>query len=158
MQGHKNLPTRGLFGSDSDVDEDISKHNAEACAKALNKLRKSKLRKSKARKRADSDDAMDLDDLSSDSNMGFGEDSFTVAQGTSNSVVFANEDDIKKFGTVGLNSCTGVLIVGNKGAIAAHINPIEVDGNRDDFTQEVADMTALFNDKKDELELTGATM
>lgn len=143
------LRTRGV-----DVKDDVSKGNAEACAQALNKLRKSKLRKSKVRKRADDDD---LDDLADDM-MGLGDDSYTVAQGTSDSVVFANDEDIHTFGTVGLNSCSGVLIVGNKGAIAAHINPIPANGNRDTFTQEVADVTDLFNSKRDALELGSATM
>ncbi|KAL8902131.1 MAG: hypothetical protein Q9207_004863 [Kuettlingeria erythrocarpa] len=160
-----NLRTR-----DVDVKDDVSRGNAEACAQALNKLRRSKLRKSKARKRADGDDDddddvdmddgsddVDLSDLSDDM-MGLGDDSYTVAQGTSDSVVFANDEDINKFGTVGLNSCSGVLIVGNKGAIAAHINPIPANGNRDKFTQEVGDVTDLFNSKRDALELGSATM
>ncbi len=84
--------------------------------------------------------------------------SYTVAQGTSDSVVFANDYDIHIFGTVGLNSCSGVLIVGNKGAIAAHINPIPANGNREDFTWEVADATDLFNSKRDALELGSPTM
>lgn len=110
------------------------------------------MRKAKARKRAD----YDLEDDSGDSEdgMDLGPRSRTVPMGKSTFEGFDDHHDVDILGTEGLNSCTGVLIVGKKGAIIAHLNPIEEGDNKgDDFKDDVADkVTKLYTDNKDLLE------
>ena len=153
------LSVRGLFGIGDDASEDVKiakssvKSNAQACSDAINKLRKAKARKArKARKRSDVDD-LDMEDEPSDDGMDLGTESFTVPMGGSAFQAYDNDDDIEILGTVGLNSCSGVLIVGKKGATIAHLDPIEADGNADQFNADVASkVTQVYNDNKDNLE------
>ena len=163
------VSARGLFGLGDDIE--ISKPafqaNAKACAGALDKLRK--LRRKRAaraerklrRKRDDSDleddedDVMDDetdvededdmevdDDESEESNMALGPDSHTVPMGGSEFFPFENDEDSTILGTVGINSCSGVLIVGQKGAVIAHLMPISPDEGRteDNFKQDIDTM------------------
>ncbi|KAL8913117.1 MAG: hypothetical protein Q9171_002011 [Xanthocarpia ochracea] len=77
---------------------------------------------------------------SEESNMALGPDSHTVRMGFSEFFPFENEEDSTILGTVGINSCSGVLIVGQKGALIAHLEPISPDEGRteDTFKQDVA--------------------
>lgn len=78
-------------------------------------------------------------DISMGSSADLGAASKTVPMGES---IFLSWEDaeaegIEILGTVGLNSCTGVLVVGNGGGIIAHLNPIEAkDGVEDDNEDE----------------------
>ncbi|KAL8717921.1 MAG: hypothetical protein Q9225_004885 [Loekoesia sp. 1 TL-2023] len=158
----KKLDGRGLFGfgSDVEVNKDASKEQAERCKSALNKLRK--LRKLRKAKRADDGSDLEMDDQDDGHDM-LGDKSYTVDMGEH---MFISEDeaddeDIKILGTYGLNSCSGVLIVGDKGYAVAHLNPIEGsdedatvadDDSKQEFKDNVANMVEKdYNDNKDNL-------
>ena len=179
------LSARGLFGlgDDIEISRPAFQANAKACAGALDKLRK--LRRKRAaraerkvrRKRADvndpeddkdevmeeetdveDEDEMDVDDDSEDG-MDLGPDSHTVPQGGFEFFPYENDEDSTILGTVGLNSCSGVLIVGQKGAVIAHLEPISPDEGRkeDVFKQDIADKVSKpYNDNK--ASLAGAKM
>lgn len=93
------------------------------------------------------DDEMEVDDDSDDSGMALGGNSFTIPQDAGDFRAYANNEDDTIIGTVGLNSCSGVLIVGDGGAVMAHLNPISPDeGNpREQFEADVEEkVKALF--------------
>lgn len=123
----------------------------------------------------------DVDMGSDSSSMDLGPSSKTVLMGNSVFLSWADAESegIDILGTVGLNSCTGILIVGKEGGIIAHLDPIEAkDGVEDDnededdqedqdedmedaeadedskeqFKQALADkVEKLYNDNKDKL-------
>ncbi len=149
-----------------EIAKSTSQGNAKACREAINKLRKAR----KLRKRMDDDDDEEeeeeeeegsggdsggdyqLSDMPSSDGMDLGPRSHTVSLGNSDFIAFDAEDDTDIIGTVGLNSCTGVLIVGKEGAVIAHLDPIEDGQNPDQFKQTVAEkVTALYNANKDRL-------
>ncbi|KAI4259230.1 MAG: hypothetical protein L6R42_004681 [Xanthoria sp. 1 TBL-2021] len=82
---------------------------------------------------------MDIDDDSEDG-VDLGPDSHTVPIGGHEFFPFENDEDSTILGTVGLISCIGVLIVGKKGAVIAHLEPISPNEGRseDTFKQDVA--------------------
>lgn len=158
----KKLDGRGLFGFGSDVkvNKDASKEQAEKCKSALNKLRR--LRKLRKAKRADDGSDLEMDDQDDGHDM-LGDNSYTVNMGEH---IYLNEDDaddddIKILGTYGLNSCSGVLIVGDKGYSVAHLDPIESsgedgttadEGSKQQFKDNVASMVEKdYTDNKDNL-------
>ncbi|KAL8927095.1 MAG: hypothetical protein Q9172_001517 [Xanthocarpia lactea] len=153
VNGEK-LNTRALFGlfdGDSgdgvEIAKSTSQGNAKACSEAIDKLRKAR----KLRKRADDGDYEMSDEPQSDG-MDLGPKSHTVSMGNSDFIAFDDDDETDILGTVGLNSCTGVLIVGKKGAVIAHLDPIEDGQNQNQFKQDVADkVTALYNANRDRL-------
>ena len=147
------LNTRGLLGLFDNggdgvkIAESSSESNAKACHKAISKLRKSKARK----KRSD----YETEDEPESDGMDLGPSSHTVSMGNSDFLAFddGDDDDTDILGTVGLNSCTGVLIVGDKGAVIAHLDPIEDGEGTDRFKQDVeGKVKAVYNDNKDKME------
>ncbi|KAL9602759.1 MAG: hypothetical protein Q9219_001602 [cf. Caloplaca sp. 3 TL-2023] len=120
------LAGQALFGRGVEINHEASKEQAAECKEALNQLRKRSLRKSK---RADDDDD-DSDDEEEDEDMSddmLGPMSQTVKTGKGKPLTKdqAEEEEVTKFGTFGLNSCSGVLIVGDDGYTIAHLKPIE---------------------------------
>ncbi len=96
---------------------------------------------------------------SKDSNMALGPASHTVPMGKSEFFPFENEEDSTILGTVGINACSGVLIVGQKGAVIAHLMPISPDEGRteDNFKQDIASMvTGIYT--TNQANLAGAKM
>lgn len=89
----------------------------------MNKLRK--LRKLRKAKRA-ANGGLDVDEDLDDEHNWLGDESFTVQMGEHAylSEEKADDHDLKFFGTVALDSCSGVLIVGDNGYTVAHLDPI----------------------------------
>ncbi|KAL8911238.1 MAG: hypothetical protein Q9172_007704 [Xanthocarpia lactea] len=87
----------------------------------------------------DSEGDMDFDDDSEDG-MDLGPESHTVGMGESEFFPFENDEESTVLGTIGINSCSGVLIVGQKGAVIAHLEPISPNEGRtvDTFKQDIA--------------------
>lgn len=103
------------------------------------------------------------DDMEVDDDVTEGEDlgpgSHTVGMGESEYFPFENDEEATVLGTIGLNSCSGVLIVGQKGAIIAHLLPISPNQglNEGTFRTSVDEkVTALYNTNK--ANLAGAKM
>ncbi|KAI4088767.1 MAG: hypothetical protein LQ344_005820 [Seirophora lacunosa] len=147
------LAGRGLAKrEDVDQDEEATRAQAKRCADALNNLRR-KLRRRAARK------AKRAGDDEEDGHSMLGADSYTVNMDEHlfTSEQTAHDKGWELYGTYGLNSCSGVLIVGDNGYSIAHISPIEEteDGSPDPasaqaFRNNVASMVEKdFNDNKE---------
>lgn len=91
--------------------ETTSRSNAEACSRAI-----SKVRKTKARERTN----YEIEDDSESNHMDLGGQSLTVSIGKNTFHGFVDDDFVETLNTTGLNSCIGVLIVGKKGVSQAH--------------------------------------
>ena len=116
------------------MDKESAKSNAAGCREALNKLRK--LRKAKRaepgeegvpEEEGDPEDVdMDEDsDVSAADDLGPKSSTFKQDESEFFSWEDADEFGIDIFGSVGLNQCTGVLIIGDGGVLGAHLSPIE---------------------------------
>ncbi|KAL8764124.1 MAG: hypothetical protein Q9184_000266 [Pyrenodesmia sp. 2 TL-2023] len=168
------LAGRGLAKrEDVDQDEDATKAQAKRCADALNNLGRKLRRRRAARKakRADDDDDdeeeedddEEMEDVSDDGSghSMLGKDSYTVNMEEHRFVTEGEASDAgyELYGTYGLDSCSGVLIVGDNGYSIAHIVPIEEtqDGSPDqasveEFRNNVANMVEKdYNDNKENL-------
>ena len=78
--------------------------------------------------------------------MDLGATSHTVSMGNSDFLAFDDDDDTDILGTVGLNSCTGVIILGKEGAVIAHLDPIEDGQDITAFSADVdSKVKALYN-------------
>ncbi|KAL8856311.1 MAG: hypothetical protein Q9178_007075 [Gyalolechia marmorata] len=102
---------------------------------------------------------MDLDDVDSEDGMDLGPDSHTVPMGQSEFFPFENKEASTILGTIGLNSCSGVLIVGQKGGVIAHLEPISPNEGRteDNFKQDIASkVSGIYTNNK--ANLAGAKM
>ncbi|KAL9614162.1 MAG: hypothetical protein Q9167_001314 [Letrouitia subvulpina] len=145
LQTRAKHKVRGLFGDDSDVevDKDSSKGNSQKCQDALTKLRKLKEKKVK---RGDDDDSM-----GSNGSADLGPASKTVPMGESLFLSWeeAQNEGIELLGTVGLNSCTGILIIGKQGGIIAHLDPIEAKGGVEDDNEDEDDQEDQDEDMED---------
>ncbi|KAL8786469.1 MAG: hypothetical protein Q9213_002785 [Squamulea squamosa] len=173
------------LGDDIKIAKSSFEANAKACSDALKKLRKARRKRAAyakraaraerkiRRKRADiddpeddeddvmdgetdveDDDEFDLEDDGEDG-MDLGGTSHTVGQGQSDFWPFDNQDGDTIIGTVGLNSCSGVLIVGNNGAVIAHLDPISPNEGRteDAFKGDVTDkVSKLYTDNRANLQ------
>ncbi|KAL8887019.1 MAG: hypothetical protein Q9215_005355 [Flavoplaca cf. flavocitrina] len=84
----------------------------------------------------------------------FGPGSYTVGMGKAEFFPYNKKKDVSLLGTIRLNSCSGVLIVGEKGAIIAHLLPISPEeGLTEAMFQKSVDVnvTGLYNTNKGNL-------
>ncbi|KAL8863759.1 MAG: hypothetical protein Q9198_010360 [Flavoplaca austrocitrina] len=107
---------------------------------------------------ADMGDNMEIDsDELEGEDLGPG--SYTVPMGEAEFFPYDKNKDVSLLGTIGLNSCSGVLIVGETGAISAHLLPISPQEglNRDTFQTSVNEkVKGLYT--KNKANLAGAKM